>query len=524
MIRSHVRRRRIATSLRTLPVLATVAGLALLSGCSRTETVYPTVLKGGRVIDPETGLDAMRDVAIQEGRIAAISSEPLLGEEVIELDGLVVSPGFIDLHAHGQDPVSAMLQAQDGVTTALDLEAGVFPVAKWYLTKIDKSPINFGASAGHMGARIRLLQGLEVGHIPTSPVVKASRKMGMARSEWAYQALAPEQQKELETLLQQGLDEGGIGIGFGLQYTPGTRREEIMRLFQLAEANETPVFVHVRSSGIPEPGGSMDALQEVVANVVASGASLHVCHIGSSASNQIDACMQFIEGARLRGLDITTEIYPYTAGSTEIGSALFDEGFRERMDIDYGDLQWAATGERLTEETFKKYRAEGGWVIIHGMSEETVEFGIAHPMVMIASDGIPFEDGMAHPRGAGTFSRVLGRYSREKGLISLPAAIAKMTLMPAQRLEESVPGMKYKGRIQVGADADLAIFDPAKVIDRATYEDPDLPSEGMIHVLVGGTFVVRDGQPVPDTFPGKAIHRPLKGESISGIEAAAQGL
>src|SRR5690606_16138088 len=116
------------------------------------------------------------------------------------------------------------------------------------------------------------------------------------------------------------------------------------------------------------------------------GAALHICHIGSSASSQIDACMQFIEGARLRGMDISTEIYPYTAGSTEIGSALFDEGFRERLDIDYGDLQWAATGERLTEETFKKYREEGGWVIIHAMDEDTVEFGIAHPMVMIASD------------------------------------------------------------------------------------------------------------------------------------------
>lgn len=180
--------------------------------------------------------------------------------------------------------------------------------------------------------------------------------------------------------------------------------------------------VHVRSSGPIEPGGSMDAIQEVVANAVASGVSLHICHIGSSTSGQIQTCMEFIEGAIVRGLDITTEIYPYTAGSTEIGSALFDEGFRERMDVEYEDLQWTATGERLTEETFKNARKEGGWVIIHFMDEETVQFGLAHPLVMIASDGIPFEDGLAHPRGAGTFSRVLGHYVREEKILSLSDA------------------------------------------------------------------------------------------------------
>lgn len=481
--------------------------LALSSGCSRQETVYPLVLKNGRVIDPETALDGYRDVAIKEGRIVAISEEGLEGEEVLNLNGLVVAPGFIDLHAHGQDTVSAWLQARDGVTTALDLEAGVFPVAKWYLTRIDHSPINFGASVGHMGARIQLLQGMEVGHIPTSPVVRAARRMGVARGEWAYESLTSEQRVELLGLLEQGLQEGGLGIGLGLQYTPGARREEILRVFQLAENYGVPVTVHVRSSGGIEPGGSVDAIQEVIADATASGAGLHICHIGSSASDQIRTCMEFIEGARVRGLDVTTEIYPYTAGSTDISSALFDEGFRERFDIDYGDLQWTATGERLTEETFKKYREEGGWVIIHSMDEDTVKFGLAHPMVMVASDGIPFEDGMAHPRGAGTFSRVLGHYVREEKILSLSDALAKMTLMPARRLEKAVPSMKRKGRVQVGADADLTIFDAETVIDRATFEDPDQPSEGIVHVLVGGTFVVRDAEPVTDALPGKPVHR-----------------
>jgi N-acyl-D-aspartate/D-glutamate deacylase len=423
------------------------------------------------------------------------------------VSGLVVAPGFIDLHAHGQDEFSSLMQARDGVTTALDLEAGVFPVAKWYLSKIDKSPIHFGASVGHMGARIKLLQGLEVGHIPTSPVVKASRRLGMARGDWAYRAVTAEEQKQLEALIDQGLAEGGIGIGFGLQYTPGAGREEIFRLFQLAAADGAPVFVHVRSTGHSESGGTLDAIQEVVANAAGSGASLHICHIGSSCSTDISTCMEYIEGARVQGVDITTEIYPYTAGSTEIGSALFDEGWREKYHIDYGDLQWAATGERLTEETFEKYRREGGWVIIHSMSEETVEFGLTHPMVMIASDGIPFEDGQAHPRGAGTFARVLGHYSRDRQLMPLMEALRKMTLMPAQRLEESVPAMKRKGRLQVGADADITVFDADTIIDRATYDEPAQASGGIVHVIVSGDFVVRNTEPVPGAYPGRPVSR-----------------
>ena len=184
---------------------------------------------------------------------------------------------------------------------------------------------------------------------------------------------------------------------------------------------------------------------------------------------------------------------------------MFNPGWQANLRIDYGDLAWAATGERLTEESFARYRREGGWVIIHMMKEENVARAIAHPGVIIASDGVPFVNGRGHPRGAGTFARVLGRYARERKLLTLMEALEKMTLLPARRLEGHVPAMARKGRLAVGADADVTVFDPATVIDRATFEAPTTPSAGIPHVLVSGTFVVRDGRLREDARPGRPV-------------------
>ncbi|MGH9388816.1 MAG: amidohydrolase family protein, partial [Vicinamibacteria bacterium] len=231
---------------------------------------------------------------------------------------------------------------------------------------------------------------------------------------------------------------------------------------------------------------------------------LHIVHVNSMSLWELPLVLQIIEGAQKRGIDVTTEAYPYTASSTSIESAIFDEGWQERLRISYGSVQWQDTGERLTEETFRKYREKGGIVIIHLMKPEWIDLAVGSPFVMIASDGMPYAP-RAHPRSAGTFSRVLGQYVREREILDLMEAVAKMTFLPAMRLSEVAPSMKKKGRLQVGADADITVFDLGTIRDTATFEDDLSFSEGVVHVLVGGVFVVRDSRSVKDVFPGKPV-------------------
>jgi N-acyl-D-aspartate/D-glutamate deacylase len=245
-------------------------------------------------------------------------------------------------------------------------------------------------------------------------------------------------------------------------------------------------------------------MQEMVANAAATGASVHIVHVNSSSLGALPVVLDLIDGARKRGVDVTTEAYPYTASSTFLESAIFDEGWQQSTGISYGDLQWVATGERLTKETFEKYRAQGGIVIAHSMKPEWIARAMASPAVMIGSDGMPYAPG-AHPRSAGTFSRVLGRYVREQKVMSLMDGLAKMTIMPARRLEPVAPAMKNKGRIRVGADADITVFDPERILDTATFEKGLSFSTGIDHVLVNGVAVVQDGQTVKDALPGKAV-------------------
>lgn len=487
------------TLLAALLAAATAIAPALPVGAAQAGPLE-LVIANGRVMDPETGLDAIRHVGIAGGQIVAVSEEPLQGSTTVDATGMVVAPGFIDLHAHGQDPVSARLQAQDGVTTALEMEAGVFPVDAWLASRAGESPIHYGATASHIGARLHAFTDTDAVFTVTMSD-EEQRRAGILGHPSAWQEASAERVDTIAEMLSRGLDAGGLGIGFGVTYTPGASRTEIYRLFRLAAARGVTAFIHLRGEG---SGGTLGAFQEAIALAASTGASVHIVHLNSSADELAPVALEMIRGAQQQGLDVTTEAYPYTAGSTRIESALFDS-WEDLADEAYGRLEWPATGERLNAETFRAYRQEGGWVIIHGRDEQTNEWIVAQPDVMVASDGIPFLHGPAHPRGAGTFARVLGRYVRERGVLTLMQALHKMTLAPALRLQDVAPAMARKGRLQPGADADITVFDPEAVIDRASYSDGDAPSAGIVHVLVAGTFVVRDGELVEGATPGRAI-------------------
>jgi N-acyl-D-aspartate/D-glutamate deacylase len=460
---------------------------------SSSQAVYDLVILNGRVIDPESKTDAIRNLGISNGVIRAITSNKLQGRTVIDAQGFVVAPGFIDLHQHGQDEENYRFKAMDGVTTALELEVGTGDIDAWYAQREGKSLINYGVSAGHLAARMVAM------HEPMKflPTGDAARR-----------AATDAEIDEMKQRLEQGLKRGAVAVGFGIQYTPNASRWEILEMFRVAARYGASCHVHMRHAGVKEPGSSVQALEEVISAAAITGAPLHVVHIQSTGGPATPKLLQMISEAKARKLDVTTECYPYIAGMTDIKSAIFDEGWKEVFGIDYKDLQWAATGERLTKETFAEYRKTGGMVAVFSMTEEIVSAAIKSPITMIASDGI-LEKGKGHPRTAGTYSRVLGNYVREQGTLSLMDAITKMTLMPAQRLERRVPSMRNKGRIRVGADADLTIFDPQSIIDQSTFQEPAKYAAGIRFVLVNGVLIVKDGELQSNVYPGRPIRAPF---------------
>jgi dihydroorotase len=460
------------------------------------EDKYDVVILNGRVMDPESGLDAVRNVGIGGGKIRAISAGTLQGTTILDAKGLVVAPGFIDLHEHGQEPRNYQFQAQDGVTTSLELEAGTADVAGWYAAREGKSLINFGVSIGHIPVRMKVMH--ETGGLLPS-----------ANGDAAHREATPDELAEMRGDVETGFRQGALAEGMGVNYTPGATHWEIVEMFRIAAKYGASVHVHLRYAGLKEPTTGLAAVEEVIAAAAATGAPLHVVHITSMGLKYTPQLIAMVEGAQKHGLDVTTECYPYTAGSTALQSAIFDPGWQENMGITYKDVQWAETGERLTAETFEKYRKRGGIVVIHSIPEEAARTAVANPIVMIASDGMPLTGAKVHPRGQGTFSRVLGHYVREEKALDLMTALRKMTLMPAKRLEKRAPVFSDKGRIRVGADADITVFDAGRIIDKATYEEPLQHSEGVQFVLVNGVPVVKDGKLVDGVLPGRPARAPV---------------
>jgi dihydroorotase len=397
---------------------------------------------------------------------------------VIDVVGLIVSPGFIDLHQHGQSEEAYRRSVRDGVTTSFELEVGTSDVRKWYADRDGGQLINHGVSIGHIPVRMAVM-GDEGVFLPIGP--------------GANQVATNRQVDEMTRRIREGLEQGAVAVGFGLAYTPAATPEELQALFKRAADYGASTHVHLRRAG------TVEGLVNTIGLARITGTSLHVVHANSTGATVMAEFLELIRNGRDEGLDITTEAYPYEASASFIESALYAD-WEAWPDERFNNFQWPDTGERLTRETFARYREQGGAVINHARTEDMTRTAIVSPITMIASDGA-----LNHPRGAGSYAKILGKYVREEGVLSLVDALRKMTVEPARRLQTRAPMMARKGRIRDGADADLTVFNPRTVIDQATYTDPSLPSLGIQYVLINGVVVVDEGELVANVKPGQPV-------------------
>ncbi|NGZ14659.1 amidohydrolase family protein [Vibrio aestuarianus] len=493
---------------------------------------FDVVIINGRVVDPETGLDAVRNVGIKGDRIAAVSTDKLEGTKVIDATGLVVAPGFVDIHAHGQQLPAARAQAFDGVTTALEMESGLLPIGKFYDdTAKEGRPINYGASVAWAFARI---MAKEPDFLPADGTLTWFQK-AFALKNWQNTIATEDELKTILADVEQGLKEGGLGIGINGGYAPGYGHKEYYALAKLAKSYEVPTYTHVRYANGQEPKSSFEAYQELISLSATTGAHMHICHLNSSSVRDIDDCADLVQEAIDKGLPVTTEAYPYGAGSTAVGAELFaGADWTKRFGVPDASYM-EANGKAMTQAKIDELRETnpGEIVVIHFIkpddSKEDLRLmkrSVLFPGAAIASDAMPWmdakgkliegdvwplpSDAFAHPRSVGCFARFVNKYVNDYKAVSLVEAMERTSLNACRTIEDAVPQMRNKGRIQVGKDADVVIFDLNTFKDTATFTKPNSLSVGMKHVLVNGQSVIENEQLIMDALPGKAIRREIK--------------
>jgi dihydroorotase len=446
--------------------------------------VFDIVIANGRIMDPDSGFDGPGHVGIDGATVTAVSAAPLQGRRTIDATNLVIAPGFIDILSYDPNDYGIWYKIADGVTTNLGCH-GINSRSKDFLALYESqgSPCHFGGAYDN-------------------PYMRGAGGLGIEASA----AASTNQISQLVDDVRRQIDEGWIGVDFEPEYTPGITFDEIKAQAEVAVEKGVPCFFHGRYSDMQEPGTNRDTLAEILRVADETGASVHVEHITSTGGTfSMPESVATLEDARARGVDVTACMYPYDFWATYLGSPRFDDGWQDRFRITYSDLEIAGTGERLTETTFQTYRAENKLAAAYAIPDADVITGLQTPWILIGSDAILEPGNNNHPRSTGCFTRTLGRFARDQEVLSLMDALAKMTILPARRLEARAPALRKKGRLQRGADADLTVFDPAAVTDTSTVANPAQYAVGVQYVLVLGQLVkegdvihkdVRPGQPV----------------------------
>ncbi len=514
-------------------ILGVVTALAVLPACAQDQN-YDLVILNGRVMDPGTNFDAVRNVGVKDGKIAQITERNIKGNETIDASGLVVAPGFIDGHVHTTDlPLGQKAVLRDGVTSAMELEGGGLPIDLWYADLEGKSQVIYGASVSSAAARTAVFDPNYLGNTKSADVIVDMFSGVHVTGDTFDRVATDDEVNKILDLVEEGLKQGGLGIGIVPGYiVNGMRSTEIIGLQKLAGKYGRFSHVHARWSSQMPPSTGLSGFQEVLASAGEFGGGIIMAHFTAQALNLTTDSINYVDELRADGVPVVLEIYPYNFGASGNGVGadyLKPDNYQRNMGRSYNDIINTATGERLTKETYDALVESNPYspVMFYNATEADMEKGLAHPDVIVGCDCFPFtdndgkfisdwdtpwEDANTHPRTAGSHAKVL-RYSRDKNLMSLMDAISKMSYRYADFLASNgVPQMAHKGRIQVGADADITIFDPETVTDNSSLADGKnaLPSTGIPYVVVNGTIVVKDSKVLKGVYPGKPLRLPVQ--------------
>lgn len=493
---------------------ATIVAAGLASTASaQTAASFDLVIRGGRVMDPETGFDAVTNVGVTDGRIVAITTEDIAGARETDATGHVVAPGFIDTHFHWPRPMGNKLALRDGRTTVIDLEMGTLGtlVADWYAAREGKNPTNYGCASSHEFARALVLDG-----ITTTDTPEALNHRGSGKTGWSSTRPDLDQGNAILRVIDEGLAAGAIGMGSTLGYMrDGASAREVFEIQKVAGNYGRPSAFHFRYTPGTDTQES-NGIQEMLANAAALGAPAIACHFNNPGYNLVH---ELLTRMRERGMNVWGELYPYAAGSTALNAVFLEpEVWVDQLGYRYEDtIQDALTGEFYTQESrAEMIKTEPARLVqVYKMPPEAIVDWLRMPGVAIASDTMPlagdipwdtpFEDlPNSHPRGAGSFAKAL-RMGRENG-IPLMQSLAQTSWNSARPLSAlGLKAMQERGRMQEGMVADITIFDPETVTDKATYEKGTLPSEGIPYVIVNGMVVVDGSEVQRDVNPGQPI-------------------